>query len=116
MASDPVAALTSITIESSNEEGILVAVREALDADVAVDIRCQALEQLDEMGITLDPLFLRRLVADRDATVARYALGLISLSTDRLTLVEEAASTPHASDPAFGEDLQLLRQMLGGRE
>ena len=78
----------------------------------SVDIRCRALEQLDEMGITLDPFLSRQLLADHNATVARYTLGLISLSAKRLELVEEAAATPHANEPAFSEDLELLRQML----
>jgi len=112
MATDPAAALASITTEANDDRGMLVAVRQALDADTAVDIRCRALEQLDEMDITLDPFLLRQLLADHDATVARYALGLISLSADCLKLVDEAAATPHASEPAFREDLQLLRQML----
>jgi len=112
MATDPAAALASITTEANDDRGVLVAIRQALEADIAVDIRCRALEQLDEMGATLDPFLLRQLLADHDATVARYALGLISLSADRLKLAEEAAATPHASEPAFREDIQLLRQLL----
>ena len=64
------------------------------------------------MGLTLDPFLLRRLLADGDATVARYALGLISVSLDRRKLIQEAAAAPHASDPAFRDDLRLLREML----
>jgi len=112
IATDPVAALASITTEANDDRGVLVAVRQALDGDTAVDIRCRALERLDEIGITLDPFLLRQLLADHDATVARYALGLISLSADRLKLIEVAAATPHASEPAFRDDLQLLREML----
>jgi hypothetical protein len=112
MAKDPTAALASIATEASEDRGVLVAVRQALDAGASVDIRCRALEQLDDMGTTLDHFLLRKLLADRNTTVARYTLGLISLSERRLDLVEEAAATPHANDPAFSEDLELLRQML----
>jgi hypothetical protein len=112
MTTDPVAVLASVSAEASDDKGVLVAVRQALDTDSAADIRCRALELLDQMGIALDPYLLRRLLADQDPTVARYALGLISLSADRAKLVEEALATRHASEPAFREDLQLLRQML----
>lgn len=112
MDEDPVAALASITSGDNDDKGILFIVRQALDSDISADIRCRALEQLDEMGIPLDPFSLRQLLADRNAAVARYALGLISLSADRLKLVEEAGATSHINEPAFLEDLQLLRQML----
>ncbi len=112
MDTDPAATLGSITNTTNDDKGVLVAVRQALDVDTAVDTRCRALEQLDEMGIALDSVVLRQLLADHDATVARYVLGLISLSADRVTLVEEAAATPHANEPAFREDLHLLREML----
>ena len=77
-----------------------------------MDIRCRALEQLDELSITLDPSWLRILLGDHDATVARYALGLIPLSRDCQKLVEQAAATTHATESAFREDLILLRKLL----
>ncbi len=109
---DPVAVLTSGPIQVSDGAGVLMAVRQALDINARPDLRCAALEQLDEMGLTFDPFLLQRLVTDRDATVARYALGLIALSPRRAGLIDDAANSPHASEPAFSEDLQLLRGML----
>ena len=113
MGSDPAGALASVTGEGKDDRGgALVASRQALDAEAAPDVRCRALEQLDEMGLPLDPFLLRQLLTDRHATVARYALGLISLSADRTNLIEDAAATAHSSEPAFHDDLQLLREML----
>jgi len=114
MAPDPAGALAlaSVSTQADDERGALVAVRQALDVDAAAELRCRALDELDEKGLTLDPFLLRQFLADQDATVARYALGLISLSSERSSLLEEAAATPHASDPAFRDDLQLLREML----
>jgi hypothetical protein len=112
MASDPAGSLASVTTQANDDKGVLFAVRQALDEDAAADLRCRALEQLDEMGLTLDSFLLRRLLADQNTTVARYALGLISLSSERSKLIAEAAATPHAGEPAFRDDLQLLREML----
>lgn len=112
MLSDPIGALSSVIESSSDGKGTLIAVRQALDVDQAAEIRCKALDQLDEMGLTLDPILLRQLLFDGQSAVARYALGLVSLSSSRLTLLDEAAVTPHAAEPAFRDDLQLLRDML----
>lgn len=109
---DPAATLVSVGSSGGDGKGILAAVKQALEPAGSVDVRCRALEQLDEQGVALDAAFLRQLVVDHDATVARYGLGLISLSPERATLVEEAAAAPHANEPAFREDLQLLRAML----
>lgn len=109
---DPAAVLASAALTSADGRGVLIAVRQALDKDAPSDIRRRAIEQLDEMGLTLDPLSLRELLADEDPAVARYALGLISISPRRLDLVEYAATSSHASEPAFSEDLLLLRDML----
>ena len=112
IASDPADALASLTDQTSDDKGVLIAVRQALETDATTEIRCRSLEELDEMGLTLDPFLLRRLLADGDATVARYALGLISVSLDRRKLIQEAAAAPHASEPAFRDDLKLLCEML----
>lgn len=109
---DPIASLTSTTSKQIDGGGILSAVRGALDTDLRSDLRCGAIEQLDEMGHTLDPVLIQQLLADRDATVARYALGLIPLSSKSLDLIKYANSSLHASEPAFSEDLLLLGEML----
>ena len=74
-------------------------------------VRCRALDQLDEMGLTLDVFLLRQLLTDEDATVARYALGLVSVSSNPVKLIEEASASRHSSEPAFRDDLKLLRQI-----
>jgi hypothetical protein len=114
MAPDPAAALASFASRSNDETGTLVALRLALDPEGSSDRRCRALEALDEMGAALDPFLLRQLLVDDDPRVARYTLSLISLSAACGTLIEEAAATAHANDPAFLEDLRLLRRMHNG--
>ena len=116
MASNPADALASLTDQASDDKGVLITVREALEVDAPTELRCRALDQLDEMGLTLDPFLLRQLLTDDTVTVARYALGLVAVSSDRLKLIEEASAAPHASETAFLEDLKLLRKMLHVRE
>lgn len=112
-SSDPAAALASDASRLNDDSGVLIAVRQALDTDARSDIRCGALEQLDEMGLTLDQFLLEQLLADRNETVARYALGLVYFSPRRASLIHRAVASPHASVPAFSEDLQLLQSMIG---
>jgi hypothetical protein len=64
------------------------------------------------MGLSLDLVLLRRLLADPSATVARHTLGLIPLSPERERLIREAAESAHAADAAFSEDLQLLSNLV----
>jgi len=110
--SDPAGALRRGAGDSTNAKGVFAPVKQALDTEASVETRCRALEQLDEMSVPLDGTFLRQVMSDQHATVARYALGLVSLSPEREDLVQHAATTTHASDPAFLEDLALLREML----
>ena len=91
--------------------GALSAVRQLLDTSVAADQRCRAVEELDEMGATLDSPLMCQLLADDNPTVARYALGLVSASAAREKLIEKAAGSPHIGDLAFHEDLELLRTL-----
>jgi hypothetical protein len=105
-------ALKVLTDQHHHDRPILNAVRQALDTNSPTNARCQALEELDEAGIMLDSFLLRELLAAEDPSVARYSLGLLSLSATRDALIEEAANTQHAKDPAFQEDLRLLREMV----
>ena len=92
--------------------GALPAVRQLLNTSAETSQRCRAVEELDEMEATLDPLLLGQLLADDDPTVARYALGLVPSSTVRESLIEKATRSPHTSDPAFCEELKLLQNLV----
>lgn len=95
-------------------QGILSAVRDLLDMGVDVSRRCQAIEELDETGATLAPQLIRQILDDNDATVARYGLGLIPSSTSQDQLIEVATNSRHNGDPAFCEELRLLRKLTKG--
>ncbi len=58
---------------------------------------------------------MRQLIADADPKIARYSLGLLSLSAVRDTLIEEINALPNANDNAFSDDLLLLRDMVKKR-
>ena len=106
---DPVATLKSVTVQLENET--LTFVRQALDTDETANLRTRAIEKLDSMEATLHPSLLRELLDDKDPSVAKYSLGLISLSADRDALIEEAKNSPHTTDAAFLTDLELLKNM-----
>ena len=96
--------------------GALPAVRQLLDTSVETGQRCRAIDELDEMGATLDPQLIYQLLADDDPTVARYTLGLIPSSAAPERLVEKAASSPHSDDPAFLEELKLLQALVPSKD
>ena len=106
---DPVATLKSVTVQLENET--LTFVSQALDTDETANLRTRAIEKLDSMEATLHPSLLRELLDDKDPSVAKYSLGLISLSADRDALIEEANNSPHTTDAAFLTDLELLKNM-----
>lgn len=112
LSADPISTLRSVVLIAEADVGVMGLVRRSLDPDLPTDNRCRALEELDEKGLTLAPLQLKQLLHDTDPTVARYALGLLSGSADRVALFEAAAATPHASQVAFREDLDMLRTIV----
>ena len=113
LTSNPTAVLRQASGSSTaTMRGVLSAVRTLLDTSFEVGRRCRAIEELDEMGATLAPVLLRKLLTDNDPTVARYALGLVPLSASRETLIEEAECSRHASDEAFHQELELLRKIV----
>ena len=99
---------------TAKSRGILPAVRDLLDTSVDAGQRCHAIEELDEKGATLAPRLLQQILDDDNPTVARYVLGLIPLSTSQEQLIEVAANGRHKGDPAFCEELELLRKLQVG--
>jgi|GEM_PF-1560223 len=113
ITSDPAVYLASGASQLDDDSGVLSAVRQALDTVASSAIRCEALEQLDEMRLPPDQFLLEQLLDDHDPAVARYALGLVVLSPRRMNLIAHAVNSRHTSVPAFSEDLHLLQSMIG---
>ena len=99
---------------TAKSRGILPAVRDLLDTSVDAGQRCHAIEELDETGVTLAPRLIQQILDDDNPTVARYGLGLIPLSTSQEQLIKVAANGRHKGDPAFCEELELLRKLQVG--
>jgi hypothetical protein len=112
LAPEPVSALGNAVQDPQHEEpNTLELVRLATSTHEHSERRCQAIEMLDARSVALDGHFVRALVSDKDATVSRYALGLVPASTDRNILITTLQS-PHVTDAAFAEELALLQQIL----
>ena len=97
-------------------KGILEATMQLLDESATREERCRAVEELYEVGATLDLALMRALLADNDPVVARYVLGLVPSSTVRDALIEEAKKCRHNADASFKEDLSLLATMTATRD
>ncbi|MCY4642007.1 MAG: SIR2 family protein [Gammaproteobacteria bacterium] len=97
---------------TSNTKGILSTVSKLLDVNTKVTQRCLAIDILDQMGVTLPRMQVEKLLHDNSSIIARYALGLIPLSTVKDVLFDVANSCDHVSDPAFNEDLDILRKLI----
>ena len=112
---NPLVALREASRTSNTKtRGILPAVRDLLDTSVDASRRCHAIEELDAMGATLAPPLIHKILADENPTVARYVLGLIPTSTFADQLIEDAANSRHIGDPAFCEELSILRKLQEG--
>jgi hypothetical protein len=86
--------------------------RIAMDVQEQTYRRCEAIEYFDQRSVTLDEYLVRKLLADEDETVSRYALGLVATSPSRDRLLVSAAESPHAGNVAFAEELALLKRMF----
>ena len=95
----------------AKSKSILAATRQLLDKGATRERRCRSVEELYEVGATLDLALMRELLADDDPAVARYSLGLVPSSTASDALIEEAKKCRHITDASFGEDLNLLCNM-----
>ncbi len=115
LSPDPAVALqdTSRT-NKTKTRGILSAVRDLLDMGIHASRRCQAIEELDEIGATLAPWLIQQILDDDDPTVARYGLGLIPSSTSQKQLFVVATNSRHSGDSAFCEELRLLHELQEG--
>jgi hypothetical protein len=74
--------------------------------------RLQAIDRLDELSVALDERIVAARLSDDDATVSRYALGLVSSSPDRDKLVCYAEQSMHTHDAAFADELTLLKSLI----
>jgi hypothetical protein len=112
-ASNPIDTLQS-AISSKTATNVLHLLQQATNVHEQTHRRCEAIEQLDHLSATLDEALVGGLLTDDDPIVARYALGLVSTSPGRTMILTYALESPHATDPAFAEELALLRQMIEG--
>lgn len=116
-SSDPIKWLSSIRNNKSAYNGSsLYALRIAIDDDEETSSRCRAVEQLVEESLVLDTHWMGQLLKCPNPDVARYALGLILSSPQQNELLKLAASSIHAErNPAFLEDLNILRKMTADK-
>ena len=113
---DPVSVLSCVqTSLKRSKLSIIALLQVATDSRASTDQRCEAIERLDNQSVILDDYLIQRLLSEDDGIVARYALGLIPISPDRNTLLTAALNSAHAAEPAFAEELTLLKQMMGER-
>lgn len=113
LTSDPLDYLSTIDHEADSEDrNVLHAMGTALDGGVPAHARCEAIDDLLDIGAVPDPTLLDQLLGSPNPTVARYALGLIPLSPEKENLLGTVANGDHVEDAAFSEDLSLLRGLL----
>jgi hypothetical protein len=106
------ALIASSTEKKAYRTGILHEVRQSLDPSISPSNRCTSLELLDSQSVVLPAPLLQKLIEDADASVARYALGLIPLSSSRRQLLHTATTSAHAGTSPFSDDLTLLKAMI----
>ena len=113
-ASEPKEVLfRSAQMEPKNGRGLMHLIRELLNREEATSKRCMAIDELDSMGATLPIAWIRQLVDDHDAALARYAMGLIATSSAGESLIEEAGKSRHIGDAAYKSEYEMLLKVMG---
>lgn len=92
--------------------GMLRALHIATDVAEPTDRRCQAIEALEAMSISLEQGIIASLLGDSDATVARFALGLVPMVAAPEALFDLASRCAHTEEITFAEELELLKAFL----
>ena len=117
LAANPVENLKDMSETITNREaGILSTVKEVFDANLDVRRRCNALERLHSQKVTLSINLVRKVLNDSDATLARYALGLIPYSTSHNELIEIARRSRHYENAAFQDELSILGHVVSSEK
>ena len=104
------------TPSRKGEAGILAIVKELLDASLDAQRRCNAVERLHMLKVTLAPNLVTQVLDTEDATLARYALGLIPYSVLHHEMIEIARESRHSDDAAFQDELEILESVVIGSE
>ena len=113
-ASEPKEALRrSAESERPNWRGVIDAVRKLRNCEAPTRMRCAAIDELDSMGATVPPDWIRQLLEDSDSTVARYAMGLIATSSAAVSLVDDARESAHIGDIAYKSEYEMLLKVMG---
>lgn len=113
-ASEPKEALRrSAEIDRPNRRGLMDLVRHLRNLEAPTSKRCAAIDELDSMGATVPPTWIRQLLEDDDSTVARYAMGLIATSSTAESLVDAAEASGHIGDIAYKSEYQMLLKVMG---
>ena len=98
---------------SKMDSNVLQLLKIAMSAEEHVNRRCEAIEILDDQeSVVLDEHLVRLLISDENETVSRYALGLVPDSSSKKPLLTAALESPHATDRAFADELELLKTMI----
>ena len=103
--------LTDKSASLLENQGIFQTLISALNTNLSVHFRCQALEELEDLQVAPNIGVLESLLEDENAQVARYALGLLAHSPHCEMLRNKAKASVHKVDDSFLQDLKLLEEM-----
>jgi hypothetical protein len=109
---DPLTVLSNSRRSGEESLNVLQLLQIGTDIREQTDRRCNAIEELDTASLPLDELIVGNLLADQDATVSRFALGLVATSSACSNLLSCARKSPHKNDSAFAEELEILEKLI----
>ncbi len=99
LATDDIADyLTAKSVSVLDDQGIFRTLISALNTSLSPHLRCQALEELEDLELAPNIWVLENLLEDKNPQVARYALGLLSHSPHGKILRDNAKTSVHKAD------------------
>lgn len=112
-AADPASVLKNVSNNQiRTSTGIFESLQIALDDHQSTTRRCEAIEALDQRGVSLSAPIIEQLLVGEDCTVARYALALVTTSHESTHLSGAAHQCRHVNDALFAEELGLLEKIV----
>lgn len=113
LASDNIASyITSKSETILDDQGIFQALISSLNTSLNPQLRCQALDKIEDFEVAPNLWILENLLRDKNSQIARYALGLLTHSPHGTTLRNMAKTSVHKADNSFLQDVALLEQMI----
>ncbi len=114
---DPVGVLVEYgKMEPQPNSNILELLKMALDTQDDKDRRCDAIEELHRLAVSLDNELVSELLSDEVIEISQNALGLVINAHNPADIVKDLNQLPYLGDEEYAAEVSLLQSMIQNEE